>query len=296
LHNTFRRSWQLPADTPPEHVKQLMSAWRQKLLTEKWMNTANDLLDGDSPASASGDAARRPGLLAALEVLEYSLADPFSSGESTAFRERLGLPADEPIDPTQMPPMRIPLTRLARLPIAQLSDDDLEQVYRRAVFARIKPVVAKVVDELLARPSLDGKIDKAQALGMLAGMEHDSGIALELIEKARSMAEAAGQSSAPWDLEELELLLTHGEGEAAMRLINHLQSQHRREPGVMERLLQILYEAGIVDEHGRPIPRQAPEPAGLVVPGAAAEPGKIWTPDSDTPSGKKTALWTPGMD
>jgi hypothetical protein len=77
-------------------------------------------------------------------------------------------------------------------------------------------------------------------------------------------------------------------------MIQHLQTQHGREPGVMERLLQVLYDAGLVDEHGRPIQRQRAEPAGLVVPGAAAEPSKLWTPGGEAASGKKATLWTPG--
>jgi hypothetical protein len=32
---------------------------------------------------------------------------------------------------------------------------------------------------------------------------------------------------------------------------------------------------------------------GIVVPGAAAEPGKLWTPDSVAQAAKKSALWVP---
>ena len=297
LQRTLGGSWHLPDDTPPDYAQRLAVERRRTLITEKWMVTANDLLDGRTPAEAAAANAPRANLLAALRVVEFSLSDALSASESATLRERLGLPADEPIDPAQTPLADVRLTRLARLIVARLSDDDLQQAYRRAAFARVRPALVKLVDELLSRPGLDGKVDKAQALGVLAATESDSGKALELIGKARAAAEAAGQSSAPWDLEELELLLAHGEGEAAMRLINHLQSQHRREPGVLERLLQILYDAGLVDEHGRPIqPQQRAEPTGLVIPGTAAEPGKLWTPGSETGSGKKAALWTPGME
>jgi hypothetical protein len=71
---------------------------------------------------------------------------------------------------------------------------------------------------------------------------------------------------------------------------------------VAQALFQILAEAGIIGPDGRPTAAAATaagaEGPGIVVPGAAAaEPGKIWTPGSDAPSGgKKSALWTPGMD
>ncbi|HUY33589.1 MAG TPA: hypothetical protein VMV69_12640 [Pirellulales bacterium] len=295
LQSALGGSSQLPNDTPPDDIFRLDAERRRKVLTEKWTSTANDLLDGRTPAQAAGDLTPRANLLAALRVVEFSLADPPSGSESAALRERLRLPANEPIDPAITPVKQVRLTRLARLQVEKLSDDDLQHAYHRAVYAHVKPALVKLVDELLARPSLDGKVDKAQALGVLASTETDSGKALELIGKARVMAEAAGQSSALWDLEELELLLASGELEAAMRLFNHIQTQHGREPGVMERLARILYDAGLIDEHGRPIQRQPAEPAGLVVPGGATEPGKLWTPGGETSSGKKAALWTPGM-
>ena len=60
-------------------------------------------------------------------------------------------------------------------------------------------------------------------------------------------------------------------------------------------LFQLLAEAGIIGPDGKPTAPPAREAAGIVVPGAAAaEPGKIWTPGSEEPGGKKSALWTPG--
>jgi hypothetical protein len=295
LQRTLGASWHLPADTPPEHARQLASDRRKNALCEKWMTTANDLLDGRTPLSAASEPGRRAALLAALRVVEYSLAEPPSRDESAAMRERLGFAPDEPIEAPHDPMEYVPLSRLARLSVEKLSDDELQHAFERAAFAHVKPALAKFVDEILARPSLEDKVDKAQALGVLAATEHDAGKALELLGMARAAAEAKGRSSAPWDIEELDLLLAHGQPEAALRMVQHLQSQHGREPGVMERVLQLLYDAGIVDEHGRPIQAKRAEPAGLVVPGAAAEPGKLWTPGGETTSGKKATLWTPGM-
>ncbi|HEV3025295.1 MAG TPA: hypothetical protein VGX76_22645, partial [Pirellulales bacterium] len=294
LQRTLGASWHLPDDTPAEHARQLSIERRRKLLTERWLTTTNDLLDGRTPLAAAAEPGRRAGLLAALRIVDYSLAEPPSPDESALLRERLGLAADESMEPGQTPPAHVPLSRLARLKVETLSDDDLLHAFDRAAFAHVRPALIKIVDELLARPSLEGKVDKAQVLGVLAATEHDAGKALDLIGMARDAAEAAGRSSAPWDLEELDLLLAHGELDAAMQMIQHLQTQHGREPGVMERLLQVLYDAGLVDEHGRPIQRQRAEPAGLVVPGAAAEPSKLWTPGSEAASGKKATLWTPG--
>ena len=111
------------------------------------------------------------------------------------------------------------------------------------------------------------------------------------------MAEANKQSSAPWDLMELAYRIERSEGPAVLQLIQHIQSQHAREPGVGQALVQLLVQTGLVGPDGRlAIGGAAPgAPASpLVVPGAATEPGKLWTPDQPQPGGeKKSALWLP---
>ena len=136
--------------------------------------------------------------------------------------------------------------------------------------------------------------------GILAQIEPDTEQALAYLEQARQAAEAANKSTAPWDLAELAMRIARGDVTDADRLLNHIRTEHVREPGVAQALFQILHEAGIIGPDGRPTAAAAaaagrtPE---LVVPGAAAaEPGKIWTPGGDAPSGKKSALWTPDMD
>ena len=86
-----------------------------------------------------------------------------------------------------------------------------------------------------------------------------------------------------------------------MQLIDHIQRQHAREPGVAQALVQLLMQTGLVGPDGR-LAMGGPPAAGassqaaspLVVPGAAAEPGKLWTPDAPQSTGeKKSSLWLP---
>jgi hypothetical protein len=165
--------------------------------------------------------------------------------------------------------------------------------------------------EIIARPGLDEKIDMAGIYGHLADLEDGSDEALRYIDLARQAAEKRKQSTAAWDLEELELRLRRGEAEEFGRVADHIQAQHLREPGVGQAFMQVLYQAGIVDQYGRPrgpMPGMgggAAEGPGLVMPGSSATPaeagGKLWTPDGGSPapaapSGGKSALWMPGMD
>jgi hypothetical protein len=60
--------------------------------------------------------------------------------------------------------------------------------------------------------------------------------------------------------------------------------------------MSIFMRLGMVGPDGRvrvPIDDAAAAAPGIVVPGAQAEPGKLWTPESAAPAGKKSALWVP---
>ena len=91
-----------------------------------------------------------------------------------------------------------------------------------------------------------------------------------------------------------------GDLRQADRLLKHIRTEHLHEPGIAQALYSLLAQWGIIRPDGMPAGERAAEAAGLVVPGGeASEPAsKIWTPGSETASGggKKSAIWTPGLD
>ena len=128
--------------------------------------------------------------------------------------------------------------------------------------------------------------------GILAQIEPDTEQALGYLDKARKAAEAAKTSTAPWDLAELAMRIARGDVAEADRLLQHIRDQHIREPGVAQALFQILTEAGIIGPDGRPTAAAAAaaqrEPAGIVVPGAAAaEAGKNLDPRQRSAHGRQ---------
>ena len=83
-----------------------------------------------------------------------------------------------------------------------------------------------------------------------------------------------------------------GNAEEAQRLLRHLQEEHMDEPGVAQKLMEMLVAAGVVGPDGSPA---GPPPAGG--PGLAVQPNqpsKLWTPDDAAPSEAKGKIWTPG--
>jgi hypothetical protein len=300
LQRVLSVDWRLPPDTPLDHARELTNQRQRRVLLEKWPQTPNPALGGQTPEQAAAEQAQRVKVLGLILGLETS-----SNIETIDFNElrtRLALPATEDIDPSaaadkDLRASHLPLVRLHRLIAGKLSDDDLLYAYQRVALPQAKRALRRIVPEVVSRPSLEKRIDRAQAYGILASISQDLGQALDYVARARTAAEAAGQSSAPWDMEELMLRLGQGDAPAAERLLKHIQTAHGKEPGVMQRLTQLLYQAGIIDERGRPTGAPTEEPAGIVVPGGSAEAaGKLWTPGGESGEGKKSALWMPGMD
>jgi hypothetical protein len=203
------------------------------------------------------------------------------------------------LDPATTHLASLPLVRMNRVDVAQLADEQLLDLYRRADHYRHITALRPLAAEVINRPSLEGQVDKSEVYGLLAQIEPDAAKAYGYLDQARQASEAAKKSTAPWDLAELAMRIARGDVPAADKLLNHIRAEHIREPGVAQALFEILVEAGVIGPDGKPTGGAAPAPRaaeapGIVVPGAApADTGKIWTPNSDQPSGKKSALWTP---
>ena len=132
---------------------------------------------------------------------------------------------------------------------------------------------------------------KLTAYRMLVRSAASSTEALAMIDEARKFADSQKQSSAPWDLMELSFRIQRDEAPTVMQLIDHIQRQHAREPGVAQALVQLLMQTGLIGPDGRLAAGAAPPTAAA----AAAETGKLWTPDAPQPGSgeKKSALWLP---
>lgn len=286
----------LPPDTPIEVQQELATTFARTAILDRWTSYPLRLLDGKSPREASADAAYRVRLLAAILLLEDMAARHMRGFDFNELRASLGLPTADMIDPSSVDLTRLPLARLARLDFAKLSDDDLLGVYTHSMLARYRPAMVKAATEVVSRTALDGRVDKAEALGVLADNASSADEALLYYGRAAEEAIRAKTSPAQWYLAEIPLRLMRGDVAEFERLIRVLTTKHAAEPGVREALLRIMYSLGLVGPDGRPTQR-GPElaPAAATPTAAAAEPG-IWTPGGETPEGGKSSLWLPGME
>lgn len=294
------RNWWLPDSATRDDLMRLAEQYMERAVLMRWPEMPLGLLDGKTPREAAGQEAYRVKVLAAILVLEHWLEIAGSQLDLNRLRSQLGLPTLEPIDPEQINPKELPLVRLSRLMVDKLSDDALLAVYHRAMAYNARLEIGKLARAVVDRPSMVGKEEQLHAFMILARTAEDSDKALQYVERGRRAAEAAGQSSAPWDLLELPFRIQRAEAHEAVRLMQHLHREHAHEPGVAQALTDLLVEVGALRPDGTmavPVGEPAAEPSGIVLPDATgAKPGELWTPDSQAPQGEKSKLWMPGMD
>ncbi|MGA2032919.1 MAG: hypothetical protein ABSG68_11715 [Thermoguttaceae bacterium] len=293
-HHLLLRQWQMPRDVSREQFDALVREHRQEALLEKWPSLPLGILDGKSPSEAAADPALHVRLLAAILLLEHWQEHGAAAYDFNQLRSRLGLPLLEPIDAVDAAGVeQLPLVRLSRVSLENLSDEALGAALRRALMFAAREAMRKFAQAIVDRPSFADRPEQTRAYSVLAQTAENFEQALAHLEQGRKAAEVAGRSCAAWDLMELPLRFGRGEVREAQRLIQHLQQRHLREPGVAEAVTQILVEVGVLRPDGTPAhPMGGREPPpGAVPQEPAAAPGKIWTPGSEESGGGK--LWTP---
>jgi tetratricopeptide (TPR) repeat protein len=285
--------WHMPPDTPPEVRRRLFDEERRAAIVDRWPQLPKPALRGKTPEQAAGDPELRIPLMSAVLILEQAGSTDRDAEAAFELRTKLGLPQSEPLDPESRPMSALPLVRIPRLKLTALSDEDLVLLYRRSILVGAHGATVRLAQEAVRRPSVADRIPPADAYQRMIAAERNPDRALELIDAARQQSKSTGESTATWDLAELELHITSGHVAEAKESLARIERDHRDDPDVAAALYQLLYETGV-------IPAELPEHAHAhaappETAGAVAEPpgGRIWTPGSDRPAGGKSALWTP---
>lgn len=281
--------WRLPLDVSPAHRRKLIAEERRRRLLEVWPTLPLPLLDDKTPEQAASEPACRPRLLGAILLLEVTDSNVWETDPYNELRQKLNLPVPGPIDPAGLDFNATPVIRFTRFEVEKMTGEQLAKAMQRLMFVRFEPAMRRIANQLVRRTDLEKPEYKLPAYQFLVQTEEDPDRALEHLTDARKLAERQGQSSAPWDLDELMIRIQRQEPQEMVRLIQHIQKEHGREPGIAESLFTMLSRLGMLTPDGRILIPAGPAPAA-----AAAESGKIWTPDSGQPAtGTKSGLWVP---
>jgi tetratricopeptide (TPR) repeat protein len=292
-------NWHFPTDTPPELQKELTSQQQSHVTLEVWPTLSLGNLDGKTPTEAAADPALKIRLMAAAFVLQLTAEENSWDVDFDALRKKLNLPIPEPIDPTGVDIMELPLVRLERLILDKLSDEELVQVYHRSMANRAVKALTRSAEAVLARDSVAALIDKAEVYATLSNQAGDPETAIELILKAQQTATEKGRSPAQYLLMELAQRFARGDGPDCQRLIQTIQTRHINEPGIAQTFFNMLVQFGVITPDGRPTAamRQAAAAAGPPAGGPTAD-GLFTGGAEPTPAAeqKESKIWMPGMD
>ncbi len=285
--------WRLPNDTPFDHRQKLLAEERHDAILQRWSQAPRAALQNKSPQEAVGNEELRIPLHASALIIEQAALDPAELPLFAELRQRLELPAIDPVDPTDLDLDHIPLVRVPRFDLAKLEDERMAKLLDRAVLMGAKFATLLVAKELVARPEVSEKVDLTAAYRQLIRLEPNATQAFDWAKQARQWSVQKGRLLGEWALMELELSIECGNADSVRETLAEIRTTHLNEPGIAEATYRLLYASGLVappDASGKP----APDP---LQPPAEADSSQIWTPDSDTPVAaggeKKSAIWTP---
>ncbi|NUQ63700.1 MAG: hypothetical protein HUU20_14580, partial [Pirellulales bacterium] len=290
----------LPDDTSMAALRQIRSEHMEDALLDRWPQLPLGYLDGKTPEEAARLDEYRIRIRAAIMIVESWIEFQADRLDLNRLRERLGLSLPGPIDPEQTDVEKLPVVRWPRVQLEKLSDERLVNLLHFAVLCKAVQAIEHFGRAIIERPSLEGNAERLSAYNFLAAVNSSNDRAIEYIDRGRKEAEALGQSSASWDLQELRCRFARFDTEEVGRLLNHIESQHIREPGVRESLIRFLMQVGVIRPDGTRVGRARPDadspPAAVATAEPAEEPGRLWTPESQRPAGEKPKIWMPGMD
>jgi tetratricopeptide (TPR) repeat protein len=290
----LKPQWRPPQALPIEKLKEFLIAYHRQALLQRWPNMKLGCLDGKTPREALAEGVYKVRVLAAILVFEEIAESLRCRFDFNELRTKLGLPVLGPIDSESVNPLTQPMSRLSRLLPEKLNDEQLKWAFRMASGYRIHKAIRIFGEELIRRPSYAGKPEMVEAYSRLAEEEENFDRALEYVEAGRQALEKIGSSHVTFDFQELHLRYARRDPENILRLIQHIDRVHGNEPEVSQMLTQTLIQFGMLRPDGTPaFPMRGAAPEEMPVE-PAAEPGKLWTPDSvasDTGGGSK--LWTP---
>jgi tetratricopeptide (TPR) repeat protein len=310
--------WQLPEGLADDEAERLNNEQIAHIVRDLWPETCHPALRWRTPTRAvrAGDSAIP--LRAAVFQLEETAEGWVDQIDWNAFRAKLNLEPEPPIDPDRVDIDELPLSRLTRIPLDRIDDDRILALYRRARDWGARAVVGRLARLIDARPALmvKGKIDPTILYGELAleaasrrdraeakrwlarGIEADpplkrsaNALTWEMIDLQVQMVLDAPEVWVPSLAVILERYRNNQEATSAviLRLINLGLVQVVQDPNRPD---QMALDTRILEHYLTQYGPRVTTASGQL--GVAASRGEIWTPESAAGGGAGAPIWTPG--
>ena len=309
--------WYLSAELPDQEKRRLTNQQIAHLMTTVWPETPLKQLGGRSPVQAGRAGKSEVPLRAAVLILEFSGERLGDEVDWTQLRSRLSISPEPPVDPETVDIERVPLGRLALIPLPRLDDERLVRLYIRARAWALVDLILRAAHEIVGRPALssssklDGRILYAD-LALESTEQRDRAGALEWIRRGRAAHDLVRRpdDAAFWDMMEIQIRasfdpLDEWVPEVAVILERYRQNEQASimvttrliEMGLLrlvttpDRSGEVVLDSQILQRLLSVYGPKVTTSSGYL--GVSATRGEIWTPQSSAPG---SAIWTPGSD
>jgi tetratricopeptide (TPR) repeat protein len=298
---TMSWQWAWPTRTPPLVRRRLQAARWQQIAGEEWFNIALAALDGRTPRQAAGDPSSAVALTAAAYVFDSQCLRGGYELDLDALLASLGLSPLPPMSVTPETSLKsfTPLQWL-RLPLEQLSDEQLSAVVNRALLVHHDRFLYRVLKLAVSRPQCLTGLDQAriyQTLAELCRSHERRAETYQWIQAGRTHASTLPNSFErvwSWDLRELMTRLEDPHDPELRPLVDRIiQYYGPKLPQLRMALADMLDAAGLDPNWVN---------GGLVTGSTAAVSPRgsgLWTPETAAAAPSSAAgsgsLWLPGQ-
>jgi hypothetical protein len=267
----------MPPEISPEDRERISKEAQRISILEKWPTVKHPALAGMSPEEAMADSAKRQAVNALVVLLETSSAG-LQLADFHALRKRLGLPHETVAAESVSTDKMLNYDELTRLPLEELSDDQLINVSSQLSMFGPR-LLGAAIEVAMKRPSLmtHERYRIHTLCEIVAKQSPDRLEAVKWLLRAADAADASGDSAAEYLMALLVPAAMTRQEEILNGALTRLTSKHIDEPGVREGLMSFFQMIGIDPATGQPMG----QPSAVGAPSAAAsEPESgLWTPD-----------------
>lgn len=254
-----------------------------QFVTETWANTALNRLGGKTPREAAEEDSLKIKLAAAVHVLEAVSDVAMLYVDMAAFRQSLNIAPEKAVEVSEALSLNsLSIMESHRLPIDQLSDEQLGHIINRALLIRHQPYAYAVLTEVSKRDLENLEIiDRQTFLRTMSQVCRDLGYRDEAFEWIRQAREEAGatddfEGKLNWAMREFQFRVENRSDEALPGLIDELWNYFGGKlPEIRNAMEPILKELSL------PIPGESASGIVLSESAAASSSGesKLWLPD-----------------
>lgn len=259
----------------------------ERFINETWLNTPLKRLGDVTPLAAAEDEELKIDVAAAVRVLESISDVAMIYGDLGALRKTLKVEPEKPLPVTEDLSLNsLSVLESHRLPVAELSDEQLSHIVNRVLLIRHLPFTYEVLTEVSKR-DLDALqvMDRPGFLRTIAQVCRDLGKreeALKWLQEGRQEVEKGDnfEEKLNWAMREFQFRIEDRNDPELPGLVSHLWEYYGTKlPAIREAMEPILKEFGM------PIPGESA--SGIILPGSEAA-------TAGAAAGGESKLWVPG--